>query len=174
MHGIEHGTYLLHRQHLGQPLGSAHLPTMRFQRVYLEVHGDTGKLRMVATDGHRLALVDREIPGDLRGIANGVIIPRKGLTELKRLLDEPDAGEIEIGFEGSSGLARRGDVTLVMRLIEGEFPNYRQVIPAEVAVQLVVPTDPFVQALRRVALLSSERSRSRSSGLIAPSSAQAA
>jgi DNA polymerase-3 subunit beta len=127
--------------------------------VYLEVHGETGKLRMVATDGHRLALVDREIPGDLRGIANGVIIPRKGLAELKRLLDEPDAEEVEIGFEGSSGLARRGDVTLVMRLIEGEFPNYRQVIPSEVAVQLVIPTDPFVQALRRVALLSSERSR---------------
>ncbi|HKX46574.1 MAG TPA: DNA polymerase III subunit beta [Planctomycetota bacterium] len=127
--------------------------------VYLEVHPDTGKLRMVATDGHRLALVDREIPGDLRGIANGVIIPRKGLAELKRLLDEPDAEEVEIGFEGSSGLARRGDVTLVMRLIEGEFPNYRQVIPSELTVQLVVPTDPFVQALRRVALLSSERSR---------------
>jgi len=127
--------------------------------VYLEVLAETGKLRMVATDGHRLALVDREVPGDLSALANGVIIPRKGLAELKRLLDEDDAEEVEIGFEGSSGLARKGDVTLVMRLIEGEFPNYQQVIPSEVAVQLVVPTDQLIQALRRVVLLSSERSR---------------
>jgi DNA polymerase-3 subunit beta len=127
--------------------------------VYLEVLAATGKLRMVATDGHRLALVDREVPGDLSALSNGVIIPRKGLAELKRLLDEDDAEEVEIGFEGSSGLARKGDVTLVMRLIEGEFPNYQQVIPSDVTVQLVVPTDQLVQSLRRVVLLSSERSR---------------
>lgn len=127
--------------------------------VFLEVHADTGKLRMVATDGHRLALVDREVPGQLDALANGVIIPRKGLAELKRLLDEDDVEEVEIGFEGNSGLARKGGVTLVMRLIEGEFPNYQQVIPSDVAVRLVVPTDRLVQALRRVVLLSSERSR---------------
>ena len=56
-------------------------------------------------------------------------MPRKGLAELKRLVDEEDADEVEIGFEGNSGLVRRGGVTLVMRLIEGEFPNYRKVIP---------------------------------------------
>lgn len=127
--------------------------------VYLEVHADTGKLRMVATDGHRLALVDREVPGDIAGLANGVIIPRKGLAELKRLLDEDDVEEVEIGFEGNSGLARKGDVTLVMRLIEGEFPNYQQVIPSELSVRLVIPADQLIQALRRVVLLSSERSR---------------
>jgi DNA polymerase-3 subunit beta len=127
--------------------------------VFLEVHADTGKLRMVATDGHRLALVDREVPGDLGALATGVIIPRKGLAELKRLLDEDDVDEVEIGFEGNSGLARKGGVTLVMRLIEGEFPNYQQVIPSDVSVRLVVPGDQLVQALRRVVLLSSERSR---------------
>jgi len=127
--------------------------------VYLEVLSDTGKLRMVATDGHRLALVDREVPGPLDALSNGVIIPRKGLAELKRLLDEDDVEEVEIGFEGNSGLARRGGVTLVMRLIEGEFPNYQQVIPSDVTVRLVVAADQLVQALRRVVLLSSERSR---------------
>ena len=127
--------------------------------VYLEVLEETGKLRMVATDGHRLALVDREIPGDLSALSNGVIIPRKGLAELKRLLDEDDTEEIELGFEGNSGVVRKGDVTLVMRLIEGEFPNYQQVIPSEVAVHLVIPAEELVHALRRVVLLSSERSR---------------
>jgi DNA polymerase-3 subunit beta len=127
--------------------------------VFLELIPDTAKLRMVATDGHRLAYVDRAIATDLAGLANGVIVPRKGLTELKRLVDEEDADEVEIGFEGSSGLVRKGDVTLVMRLIEGEFPNYRQVIPAELAHQLTLNTDDLLHALRRVALLSAERSR---------------
>ena len=83
----------------------------------------------------------------------------KGLAELKRLVDEEDADEIEIGFEGNSGLARKGEVSLVIRLIEGEFPDYRQVLPQEIDVSLVLPTEALVQALRRVALLSAERSR---------------
>jgi len=127
--------------------------------VYLEKIAETGKLRMVATDGHRLAYVDRLLDMDLGGLESGVIIPRKGLSELKKLVDEEDADEVEIGFEGNSGLVRKKDVTLVMRLIEGEFPNYRQVIPQQQGHQLVLPTETLVQALRRVALLSSERSR---------------
>lgn len=127
--------------------------------VYFEVLPDAGKIRMVATDGHRLALVDRTAGSDLEGLASGVIIPRKGLAELKRLVDEEDADEVEIGFEGSSGLARKGSVTLVMRLIEGEFPNYQQVIPKPPDQPLTLPAEPLVRALRRVALLSAERSR---------------
>jgi DNA polymerase-3 subunit beta len=127
--------------------------------VYFEVVPETSKLRMVATDGHRLALIERSIGPDAAGLASGVIIPRKGLAELKRLVDEEDADEIELGFEGNSGLVRKGDVTLVMRLIEGEFPNYRQVIPKEAKQRTTVATEPLVRALRRVALLSAERSR---------------
>jgi DNA polymerase-3 subunit beta len=126
--------------------------------VYLEHQSETGKLRMVATDGHRLAFVDRTLSVDLSGLSNGVIIPRKGLAELKRLVDEDDADEIELGFEGNSGLARKGSVTLVMRLIEGEFPNYRQVIPTDTSHQLTMNRESLVHALRRVSLLSAERS----------------
>jgi DNA polymerase-3 subunit beta len=114
---------------------------------------------MVATDGHRLAIVDRSLGTEFDELSPGVIIPRKGLAELKRLLDEEDTEEFEIGFEGNSGLVRKGDVTLVMRLIEGEFPNYRQVIPQEATTHLIVPVEPLSHALRRVALLSAERSR---------------
>ena len=128
--------------------------------VYVERVAETGKLRMVATDGHRLSYVDRALGDGFDGLAaTGVIIPRKGLAELKRLVDEEDADEIEIGFEGNNGLARKGPVTLTMRLIEGEFPNYRQVIPSERGQQLSLPTEAFTHALRRVALLSVERSR---------------
>jgi DNA polymerase-3 subunit beta len=127
--------------------------------VYFEVQEDLGKLRMVATDGHRLAMVDREVAGDLKGLQSGVIIPRKGLAELKRLLDEDDTTEVELAFEGNNGFARKGEVTLAMRLIEGEFPNYQQVIPSEPGVQLILDTERLAKSLRRVVLLSSERSR---------------
>jgi DNA polymerase-3 subunit beta len=127
--------------------------------VYFESLADSGKLRMVATDGHRLAYVDRSLGSPFESLDQGVIIPRKALIELKRLVDEEDADEIEIGFEGNNGLVRKQGVTLVMRLIEGEFPNYRQVIPQKLTHQLTLPVEALAHILRRVALLSSERSR---------------
>jgi DNA polymerase-3 subunit beta len=127
--------------------------------AYFEVVPDTSRIRMVATDGHRLALVERSVGHDVSGLASGVIVPRKGLSELKRLVDEEDADEVEIGFEGNSGLVRKGDVTLVMRLIEGEFPNYKQVIPKQSEHRVTLSVEPVVRALRRVALLSAEHSR---------------
>jgi DNA polymerase-3 subunit beta len=127
--------------------------------AFFEVVPESSRIRMVATDGHRLALVERTVGHDLSGLASGVIVPRKGLAELKRLVDEEDADEVEIGFEGNSGLVRKGDVTLVMRLIEGEFPNYQQVIPKQSEHHLTVSVEPVVRALRRVALLSAEHSR---------------
>jgi len=127
--------------------------------VYFEVLPDTGVIRLVATDGHRLACVDREIEGDISALSSGVIIPRKGLGELKRLVDEADAEQIDLAFAQNTGLARKGDVTLVMRLIEGEFPNYNQVIPKDVSRHLILAADPLIHSLRRVALLSSERNR---------------
>jgi DNA polymerase-3 subunit beta len=126
--------------------------------VYFEVMQESQKIRMVATDGHRLALVDRGIGGEVEGLASEVIIPRKGLAELKRLVDEDDADQVEIGFEGSSGLARKNSVTLMMRLIEGKFPNYQQVIPTTGERRLTLPSEPLLRAVRRVALLSVERS----------------
>jgi DNA polymerase-3 subunit beta len=127
--------------------------------VFVEYLAETGKLRMVATDGHRLAYVDRPLGVSFQGLGRGVIIPRKGLAELKRLVDEEDADEVEIGFEGNSALVRKRGVTLVMRLIEGEFPNYRQVIPQPGKHQIVMPSEPLVQALRRVIVIAAERSR---------------
>ena len=127
--------------------------------VFVEWLAETAKLRMVATDGHRLAYVDRPLGVVVKGLDRGVIIPRKGLTELKRLVDEEDADEVELGFEGNSALVRKRGVTLSMRLIEGEFPNYRQVIPQPGKHQIVMPADPLIQALRRVIVIAAERSR---------------
>jgi DNA polymerase-3 subunit beta len=126
--------------------------------VHLEYLADTGKLRMVATDGHRLAYVDRTLSSELSELATGIIIPRKGVAELKRLIDEDDAAEFAIAFEANSAVAQRGDVTLFMRLIEGEFPKYQQVVPREISHRVVINRDELIQVIRRVALLSAERS----------------
>jgi len=126
--------------------------------VYLEPLPETGKIRMVATDGHRLAYIDRSLEGSENAIPKPVIIPRKGLAELKRLVDEDEADELEISFDGNSGLIQKGETILVMRLIEGEFPNYRQVLPQTTAHRLTLPAEELIQSIRRVALLSAERS----------------
>jgi DNA polymerase-3 subunit beta len=127
--------------------------------VLIELPEAGDRVRMVATDGHRLAVVDRTVGAETERLATGVIVPRKALAELKRLVDEEEADEVELGFEGNSALARRGGVSLAMRLIEGEFPNYRQVMPKTPRHRLVLASEPLGQALRRVALLSAERSR---------------
>lgn len=132
--------------------------------VYLErVETDGAAVaRMVATDGHRLALVDRPVVGGLEGLGRGMILPRKGLQELKRLLDE-GAGEDEVAlraaFRENSGLFLVGETLLVMRLIEGAFPDYRQVIPRGSDGGARIDREALVRALRRVSIVSAERSR---------------
>lgn len=114
-----------------------------------------GGVRMVATDGHRLAMVDRAV-GAL-GLAKGVILPRKGLTELKRLLEGAEDGVVSVGFKENMGLVMKDGVELFMRLIEGDFPDYTKVIPKENPQLAKLEPGDFLHALRRVSLLSSER-----------------
>ncbi|MDQ3262171.1 MAG: DNA polymerase III subunit beta [Myxococcota bacterium] len=115
------------------------------------------KVRMVATDGHRLALVERELEGDFK-LKGGVIIPRKGLFELKRLLDEAPDAECHLGFAENSALFKKPGLTMVMRLIDGQFPEYQRVIPKEGERQISVPKLRFAEGLKRIALLSADKS----------------
>lgn len=125
--------------------------------VFLEASGDL--LKMVSTDGHRLALVERPLPGGF-GLKKGVIVPKKGLFELRRLLDENQAAPCELGFTETSGIFRRGELTMVMRLIDGQFPDYMQVIPKEAERTVPVDRARFLETLRRVSLLSSDKATS--------------
>ena len=113
-------------------------------------------VRMVATDGHRLAFVERQLAGDF-GLKKGVIVPRKGLFELRRLLSEEGAANCELGFTETSGLFRRGDLTMVMRLIDGQFPDYMQVIPKEADRTIQVDRPRLLETLKRMSLMSSDR-----------------
>jgi DNA polymerase-3 subunit beta len=118
---------------------------------------EAGRVRVVATDGHRLALVDRELPGDFK-LKSGVIIPKKGLFELKRLLDEAPDAECQLGFAESSALFKKPGLWMVMRLIDGQFPEYQRVVPKEGEKQLLVSRARLAESLKRISLLSADKS----------------
>jgi DNA polymerase-3 subunit beta len=128
--------------------------------IYIERESAENTLRMVATDGHRLALVERKIEGaDLGQFEKGVIVPKKGILELKRLLEEDDE-PLGIGFRSSTGVVQKKGVILVIRLIDAEFPDYRQVIPKELKRNLTVGREALLASLRRISILATEKTRS--------------
>jgi DNA polymerase-3 subunit beta len=119
-----------------------------------------GSMSLVATDGHRLALVNcpREGGNGGDGIENRAILPKKTLGELSRLLTD---GEGDVAYErGENHLFFEvGGRKLISRMIDGQFPAYERVIPKGNDKRLEFERDRLTSAVRRVALLSSERSR---------------
>ena len=113
-------------------------------------------LRMVATDGHRLSLIDREIQM-VRGIEKGIIVPKKGILELKRIISDKEGEDVGIYFDPTHGFLKIGKSVIVIRLIEGEFPEYEQVIPKENDKKLTVDKTRVHGCLRRVSTMTSER-----------------
>jgi DNA polymerase-3 subunit beta len=127
--------------------------------IYVEVveEGKAKKIRMVATDGHRLSLVDSDYEGEIPiSTGQGVIVPKKGLSELSKILDESDE-PVGMRLEGNNLIVKRDRLTLVMRLVDGRFPDYRQVIPAGNDKFIVVSREDFTKTIRRVSILSYER-----------------
>jgi DNA polymerase-3 subunit beta len=122
--------------------------------VFLE-QADGGKVRMVSTDGHRLAFEEQALAA--LGLGKGVILPRKGLGELRKLLEDGDEGEIFISFRDNMALVSKDKVELFMRLIDGDFPDYTKVIPQGNPNVAKIEHGELLQALRRVSILSSER-----------------
>src|SRR4030043_1094693 len=120
--------------------------------------GGEEMLRMVATDGHRLSLVDRQNK-KISGIdEKGIIMPKKGILEVKKIIGDRDGGEeMAVYFNGTHGFFRLGKSLTVIRLIEGEFPEYEQVIPKGNDKKLVRAKDRIVSSLKRVSTMANER-----------------
>ena len=111
----------------------------------------------MATDGHRLAQVELPLPEGAAGMP-GIIVPRKTVGEVQRLIE---TGEGEVAIELSAGKIRFtiGNVVLTSKLIDGTFPDYGRVIPANNDKSLVVDKKDFEAAVDRVSTVSSERGR---------------
>jgi DNA polymerase III subunit beta len=133
-----------------------HLNGVYFERVT----GEGGaQFRMVATDGHRLSLIDKKVEMPLSAKkTEGVIIPKKGLSELKKLL-EGESGSLEMAFEGSHLIIRKENTVLLIRLIDGKYPNYQQLIPSRLQKRVAVSREELLSCLRRVSLLSNQKSK---------------
>src|SRR5882672_4031650 len=120
------------------------------------------KMTMVATDGRRLALVDEEVDVS-EGSQGEFIVPAKAVNELNRLLQEK--GEVEIRYaENQASFTLKDEkgssILIVSKLIEGNYPNYRQVIPAETKERVGLVREEFLHALRRAEIMTSEKSNS--------------
>ncbi|WP_085310768.1 DNA polymerase III subunit beta [Planktotalea arctica] len=127
--------------------------------VYMHVsESDGGKvLRCVATDGHRLARIDADLPENASDMP-GVIVPRKTVGELRKLLDEDDM-QIAVSVSETKVRFATPEITLTSKVIDGTFPDYTRVIPQGNTRKLEVDAADFARAVDRVATVSSERSR---------------
>lgn len=120
------------------------------------------KLTMVATDGRRLALVEEDV--DVTADAQGeFIVPTKAVSELTRLLG--DKGDIQIQFTENQAAftmttEQAAPILLITKLIEGNYPNYRQVIPGEVRERVQLMREEFLHALRRAEIMTSDKQNS--------------
>jgi DNA polymerase-3 subunit beta len=121
-----------------------------------------GKMTFVATDGRRLALVDEEVEISEKSAAE-LIVPAKAVNELTRLLTDKGTVEITLG-ENQASFSLKSEnslsVLLITKLIEGNYPNYRQVIPGEAKERISLGREEFQAALRRAEIMTSEKANS--------------
>ena len=114
-------------------------------------------LRLVATDGRRLALIEKTLPKAYEPARN-IIVPNKTIQELARNLG--DEGDVVLGIKGNQLQFKLGNVVITSRLIEGEFPNYEQVIPKKTKEQILINTQDFLSAARRASIFTNQESQS--------------
>jgi DNA polymerase-3 subunit beta len=116
-----------------------------------------GVLKAVATDGHRLALASvYSGDKDFLKLEKGIIIPRKGIVEIRKLL-ESETGDILIGVQQGMCVIKTDHTIMKVSLIDSEYPDYRRVIPAEKGIVVQFEKEVVLHALRRMNVISSER-----------------
>lgn len=128
-------------------------------RYYLNgtlLETDGKLLRAVATDGHRLAIAETALTEPAKA-GQQVIVPRKGILELQRILGSE--GEVQLAIGTNNIRATIGDVRFTSKLIDGKFPEYSRVIPANPTKIVTAGRDSLRQALHRTAILSNEKYR---------------
>ena len=116
-----------------------------------------GTVNVVATDGHRLSLVNVPLESDSDGGVNidGVIIPRKGVSEIRKLVE--DGEYIDICVMDGVYVVKKENTTLRISLIDGEYPDYKRVIPEKGGVEIQLDKNQILHSLRRMSVMSTER-----------------
>lgn len=122
------------------------------------IQGSGSKIEIIATDGRRLALVSDLEVGKILGKKVNAIIPSKAINQLNHIISDNESAKIQVMISESQVCFKSDKTVLVSRLIEGHFPNYDQVIPKSSQLDVIVNTAELLNAVKRVSLLSSERS----------------
>lgn len=117
---------------------------------------DKQMIRFVATDGHRLAMIDRPAEGFV--LKESVIIPRKGIQEIKKVL-EGNEGAANIEIREGFFSVQSGKVTIGVRLVDGQFPDYRQVLPNDCKASFFVDRAELLAAVKRVSLVTTDKTK---------------
>lgn len=132
--------------------------------VYFEPQSDSPQqVVLVATDGHRLSRVQHVLTSDSTRFEQSAILPRKGLTEMLRLLEtvqDKENSTFEFGLLGNQAIIKTQDTVLTMRLIEGKFPDYHQVIPKVSDKIIQLSRLDLLTSLKRVSVLASDKTQS--------------
>ncbi len=115
-------------------------------------------LRMVSTDGYRISIIDRPMGAEIKGLEKGILLPKKGMSELNRLITE-EGETIEVKLKNNNFIVRKEKVILIMRLLDAEFPDYQQVIPIKTKKKTRMNRENLINSLKRVSLFSSEKTR---------------
>lgn len=128
-----------------------------FNGVFLETSTDgiNHIWRMVATDGHRLAVAKMNTPEPGMDTQKGIIIPRKGLMEVRKITDTHEI--INIGLHKNMLVVKTDNTILKVSLVDQDYPDYKRVIPVEKGVEVTLEKESFLHALRRMNVVSSER-----------------
>lgn len=126
--------------------------------IFFDMDQDhAGVLKAVATDGHRLSMVSvYSGDKDFLKLEKGIIIPRKGVSEIRKLL-ESESGDIFIGVHHGTCVLKTDHTMLKVSLIDADYPDYRRVIPSEKGTEVRFEKDIALHALRRMNVISSER-----------------
>ena len=117
----------------------------------------SSKYRFVATDGHRMSFI--EIKGEkVKDLESGIIIPKKGLVEAKKMFSQAENGELlELLIEKPRILIRFKNQSLNIRLIEGQYPDYKKLLPKYKGSTAILSTEDFLSSLKRISVLTSAR-----------------
>ncbi len=125
--------------------------------IHAKNEGATKVLRVVATDGHRLACVESPLPKGAEDV-KGVIIPRKTVTEIRKLLEDNNAENVSIALSDNKIIFSFEDITLTSKLIDGTYPDYERVIPTDSNKTIEVKASELASAVDRVSVVA-ERTR---------------
>lgn len=125
--------------------------------------GDGKVVRMVTTDGHRLSKAEHKVGGKGSMMNFSMLVPHKGISELKRLLDDvkgkgDEPSTIGIATAGGNAFFLREDLSLSVKLADENFPPYGKVIPSKQSRTVVAARGPLVEALRRISLVANDKS----------------